>query len=421
MAEQSQATTQKSRLDQLVAKYGYTQREQRTPVQSVFERSDMRQSRATLERISAQPTTSAAIPNASDIIREQASIDLKYADILESYGKMNTSFFATLKKSGFLGPGQWIKWRGMQVIGKKEAARDYRADIITGDHRNLEMILNMLGDLANEIYQNRIKAEDLARQTQMSNMQHMKTLYRSLIKEMKDARFSVSDQAEAEAEVRRFEGELREVDGVLQQYETDINTAKAENKIDDVKRLTDEMTQVVDMREAIMDGQFGAENANLEIRRSILDASEGVRVAKEAIIVSQASYQMINALIDTAAKHKIMYKHYLEKMHPALKIQGQVSVQGREALRAQEALSRVYGAMTEHIDANARMGMHLVAKATELLHADKIDREGVKKVTEMMRGYLDETNRKDMEWAQKQQTLSDMLTTETKAQYVTRK
>lgn len=422
MAKQTQQTApnvQVRTLDQLKQKYNYQPKSDTGAVKQAFEQGDYRvpsisDSRSQLQqRLSRAPTLNNRDEYA-EIFREQVGIDLMFADIAEEHGKLNLSFWETLKKNRIFTLGDWTSYKFNSMLGKvvpsrKEVARNIKQEALVRKESNLHGILNRVEAVANDIYQNRIKAEDLARQTQARNVVHIKKLYRDLVSHMSDAYSQTSDHAGAEEEVKKFERELNEIDKVLVNYEDDLRGAKAAGDLTKVDQLTKEMLQVVDMRDEVLNGQLAAEGANLEIRRQILDATEGIKVAKEAILASQANYENINSLIDSAAKQKIMYKHFLDKMVEVMQISGVVSVQGRESLKAKDALVNMYSAMAAQLDANARMCMKLSADTSNFLYADKIDREALKQVRANVRGFMQEQYKQDMQWAQQNQTLRDLV------------
>jgi len=180
---------------------------------------------------------------------------------------------------------------------------------------------------------------------------------------------------------------------------------RASGNIQEVVRLTDEMSQVLDMKHQILDGQLSAERLTSEIRRQILDSSEAVQSSKGAIAASKVNYRAINALVDSLSELEIKYRHAKEDMVPVFKIQGKIAAGGLAALEMRDTLLKVSAISERLMEANARMVMHLAAESFELLQTPLYDPVKAQATEERLRLYMTDLNQKKMEWADNMQQL----------------
>jgi hypothetical protein len=168
------------------------------------------------------------------------------------------------------------------------------------------------------------------------------------------------------------------------------------------------MSEVLDMKYGVLDGKLAADGVVSEIRRKILDSSEGVQSAKGATAASRVNYHAINALIDAYNELEIKYRHALSDMVPVFKIQAGIAVSGKQALEMKEALLRSAAISNRLMNFNSKLVTHLATEVFELTKTPLYDPVKARAVEDRISSYMTQLNQAKIEWAENQQRISEI-------------
>ena len=405
----TQTAVQPSRLEQLAQKYHY-QTGATAPVttyQAFDSNATYARDKARLQRISQSPQTSTAgKPTTGDIHQEMAGIQMDLAELAEQYGKLNVDFSSLVGAKKIFDLGETVRIGYNNIIGDKQQARQIKLNAIKRRGDAIEILVEKMAEVLGDQYQKAVKGVASAKSMQVENIAHMKNLDRKLIESLKGGYSGGADYIVGQAEVAKLEAELKDIEATLLDYEQNVQIARGENNLDKIAQLTNEMSQVLDIKYKVLDGRLSAEGIVSDIRRNVLDSTEAVQSAKGAIAASKVNYQAINALIDSYTELEIKYRHAQSDMIPVFKIQAKIASGGLQALDLKDTLVKVANASQRLMEANARMVTHLAAETFELLQTPLYDPAKAQKVEDELRSYFTQLNQAKMDWAQQVQTVS---------------
>ena len=404
--EQTQAQTEvvtevkkpMSRLEALTSRYGSLAAPTRAETHQAFDAKRSYQSDiSTLTRVSKGPQAGSKLKD--DMYKEMAGIQLELARLCQKYGKLQVNLGSVMGKNAIYKLGEGVKIKYLEWRGKQEKADNIKLEAAQRKGSAINYLIEQMANVLNDQYEKAIQGRSSAEQMQRENIVHMKGLDKKLIQSLREGYVSSADRAEAEKELTKLEAELKEFDDTLSLYEKDALDAKAKGDIETVMKVTDEMTQVLEMKHQVLDAKLMADGTVSEIRRKILGSSEAVQSSKGAAAASKVNYQAINALVDSMTELQIKYKNAKEDMLPVFKIQGQISVLGLQGLDMQEALREVSEISYRLMDANANLVTHLAAETFDLLQTPLYDPEKMRVVEEKIKVYMTDLNKRKMEWA----------------------
>ncbi|MBM3199426.1 hypothetical protein FJZ53_00715 [Candidatus Woesearchaeota archaeon] len=401
--------TKQNKLEILAEKYGY-QTKTPNPKAQVYKTFDKayENDKSTLKRISQTPTTGTHQGTIGDIHAEMAGIQLDLTELTDEYGSLNLRFKTLVGKDKIYNIGDAAKLTLYGLIGNKKASSKVKLEAVKRRGDAIEYLVNRMGEVLQDQYQKAIDAKKRGEDLQVGNTAHMRQLDRKLIESLKSGYYTATDHTAAQKEIDKLNAEIAEIDDTLKAYEKEVNLAKAENNLEMIVKLTDEMSQVLDIKHGVLDGRLSAEGVVLEIRRQILDSAEGVQSAKGAIAASKVNYQALSALIDSMTELEIKYKHALEDMIPVFRIQGAISGLGTQALGMKKALTKTAEISQHLMEANVKLITCLAAETFELLKNPLYSLETAKAAEERISTYRAQLNDLKMQWAQAQQDIDEV-------------
>ncbi len=409
MTDSSHPAAESPTLDALIQKYGRPEpAETRAQVHRSFERTAGAAERS---RLSATPQTNAASANTGDIHAEIAAIELDLAELAEQYGKLNVEFTNVVGSKRIYGWGDVLKLGYYGVRGNKKASRELKIDAARRRGNSIETLVDKMAEVLQDQHQKAISGLGTARGVQTENITHMKRLDKSLISRLREGYVSAADLDQGGQEIKRLESELAEINGTLARYESDVIQARTAGDMKKVHQLTAEMTQVLDIKYGIYDGKLAAEGAVSEMRRTMMEASEGAQSAKGAIAASRVNYQAINAWIDAMTELEFKYRHAKEDFVPVFKIQGKIAAGGRQALDMKDALVRTAAISNRLMEYNVKLVQKLTGEVFDLVKTPLYDADKAMEAESRLRTYLDELNQNKREWAEAQQRISEPIAT----------
>ncbi len=379
--------TAHSGLDKLRAKYGGQN------VQPISEIYDQKSAVRLQDRLGATPGAKTQVGNYQ---AELGTIKIELAQLAQRYGKLNIQFKELLTGK--------TKMRFLDLVKYPFANADKNLNIhIEPLGRRvdaLESLVDRMGEVLEDQHQRAIKGRDKAKTLQQTVIAHIKYLDKKLIESLKGGNYTTTDLTEAQQEARKIEQELAEVNEVLDDYQIKIKTAQETGKIEDVRKLSEEVGQVLDMKYNILDGRLSTDGIVSDIRRSILDSAEAAASAKAAAAASQVNYQATNALVDAFNELEIKYRHAKTDFLPVFKHQAMITDAGEAALKMRDALAETARISERLMAANVQMIEDVASKTFDLLKMPLYDPERAKTLETEIREYMENLNAQKMAWAE---------------------
>jgi hypothetical protein len=406
-------TKTSSALESLLRKYGG-----REAVHATFDRLSSVAGTESKSRISSAPKIAIEPLSTGDVSAQVAAIELDLAALAEEYGQLNVNFSNIVSHKGIkLNANDLAKIALYYVTGRTESRRKVKIEAARRNGNAIEILTDKMGNVLNTQHQKGIEGRDYAKAVQIENITHMKKLDRSLIDRLRRGYVSGADLSQAQEEVKKIEKELSDIDEILTNYENDVQKAKATGDLATVTKLTDEMGQVLDIKEGVRDGALAAGGVVSDIRRKMLESAEGVQSAKGAYAASKVNDVAINLWIDAMTELEFKYRHALEDMIPVFKIQGKIAAGGKAALEMKQALVRTAEISNRLMHINSSLVQKLTSEVFELVKTPLYDAAKAKELEVRLKGYMDQLNANKKEWAETQQRVSEIPTAPHYAQH----
>ncbi len=338
--------------------------------------------------------------------QEVAAIRKALIDYAREHSRSEAEFADLLKQDGIytLGDNVLMLLYGAVRDGKKRD--EVKNAAFSRRSVKLDDLVNFIGEILNEQYQTAKNGKDKAIELQHKNIEHMKYLDRQIIENLKGSVYTGAELLGAQQEVERLLHELTEIDAVLDGYRTRISASQAEGKLDDVMKLTDEMSEVLGFKEGILDGKYAAEGSERGVRMSILEHAENIQSATGSLGASRVNYVAINAVIDSYFKLEIIYNAMLNYMVPVFKIQAQVTAFGQDIGELTTSLSEVVAISNRLMDASENLVMVIGDDVQKLLQTPPYDTQRTAGIEARIRGHMGKIMELDKEWAANQQRVA---------------
>ncbi|MBI3334756.1 hypothetical protein HYZ97_04690 [Candidatus Pacearchaeota archaeon] len=406
--EQAQTTAAGS--DERLAKLKQRYAPSATPREIAYAAFDKaRAPSASTTRLSAAPRAGLeGTVDTASLYKEVAGIQLDLAELTEQYGKLNVTFSSLVGKDKYLTLGDFIKIVGYNIALQPKKARQVKIDAAGRKGETLVFLVSKMGEVLQEQLQRAIKGREYAHQVQGEAITHAKKMDRTLVERIANSYTGGADLEEATKELKKIESELGEFDSLLVSYESDVQNAKKVGDVEQVKRLTADMLEVLSMKEQVLDGRLSAEGVVSDIRRDILKSAEGIQSAKGAIAATRVNYKATNLWIDAMNELVFKYEHALHDFVPVFETQAKITAGGLEALAIKDALLRASEISQRLMDANEKLVKKLSAEVFELVKTPLLDPEKARAAEQRLKEYTDQLNEQKIKWAEAQQRVTEM-------------
>jgi len=420
-------SSRQSGLSKLMDKYGtqaatYVAKETaREGTRKAFEmtREIYESDKASLRRMSSGPKSRVGGDDTATIYRNLAEVKLNLAELNETYNALNVGWRDLIGTKGIdYTWGETAKLFGYSLMGAKKRKKAIKLDAATRKGTKISTLTDRIASVVLEQREEVLKGKETAKGIQKRTVAHMKHLDTSLVDNLKASYVTTADLAEAQKEVDSLKGEIEDINAVLLEYEGQVNEAKQINDINEVKRLTGEMEQVLVMKRGVLEGHLGAKNVEMEIRREILNAADGVQSAKGAIANTDVTYTVSNSLLDSMHKLEIKYDNFIDHHLEVLKLQGELAAAGELTLEAENALLETAKVNQDLMDVNIMLVTHLAKRTSDLLQTDLADPERAMAAKEELESIVEAINQNDLDWAANVSTARDLTLQSQQARYV---
>ncbi len=397
---------QANTLDELKRKYKATTKKREA---QEYEESTEKRYRAeqTVERISKAPSESKI--SKENLDTEIARIQIQLTRMAKNYGTLFNGFDDLLKGEGVMGRWDTIKYQIYEKIGMEKKADQLLTKNVIKQKESLNTLTEKIAEAINESHQKAEKGKGLA-QTLLETelIPHMKYLNRDLVEELRTGITTDEDYEVAMNEVEKLDKELAEIDNVLAKYEKKVFAAKRKKDFENIRKFTNEMDQVLNIKEQILDGKLGAEGVVSEIRREILESSEAVQSAKGAIAMSWVNYRAFTAIVDSFSEMEFKYRHLRDHMVPVFKQQSQAAVMGNQILemgKQIEEISSAYNALGEYV---VNLTNHMLDQTFEIVKKPIFEVSKANDLFTTIDQIYAAKNKEKLAWADLQQRLDTL-------------
>lgn len=362
---------------------------------------DARQEHAQQVRMGSAPrTASLENMNIGERMAGWDSINNDLIDLADKYEKLDVNFHNLIGSDRIYDIGDALSIAFYTVLRRKGKIREIRSEALKEKGNGIENLANMMAEVVGTQYEMTKQGVSDGLDVRQAIISEMRRLDRKNIDSLRSGLYTGADEAAAQQEVARLTTELSEIDDVLQQYQADISAARAEGDIPKVNTLSDEVSQVLDLKYSVLDGKLAAEGTVSDIRRAVLDAAEGVQSAQGALAAAQASYEIVEALLDGMYALQIKYKHAQEDMIPQLKIQAVTTTLAKQAIGQNDLLKRLGNISSRLVDANA-VGVKYVGRlAADLLKAQIYNPEHMESARQDVRSFRQDLAVDLKDWAE---------------------
>lgn len=374
-----------------------------------FDRASQVQSGLSARLSNAPQTESGKGIDTATLYKDMAGIQMDLAELTEQYGKLNVNFQSVMGKNKFLTYTDVAKVLAYNLILQKQKARQVKLDAAGRKGETLVFLVDRMGEVLGDQHQKAVKGREYAQQVQLENVAHAKLMDRTFVERLGASYIGTSDIEEATAELVKLENELNEIDGVLVEYEGKVQQAKVAKDVNEVKRLTGEMTEVLNMKEGVLDGRLSAEGIVSDIRRDFLKSAEGIQSAKGAIAATKVNYQATTLWIDAMNELVFKYEHALHDFVPVFQAQAKIAAGGLEALAMKEALLKASQLSQRLMEANEKLVTKLTSEVFDLVKTPLYDPIKAKAVEDRLKEYATQLNDSKKQWAEAQQSVAESV------------
>jgi hypothetical protein len=361
------------------------------------------------ERISSTPRANNNSGGAENLYQELSSIELGLADLVDSYGKLDVRFGDVVGSNRYLKPVDTAKILAWNLLLQKKKAREVKIGAQRRKGNLVDFLSDRMAETIEEQHQYAIKGVALAKGVHIQNTNHRKTVSKNLVSRLTGSYTSDSDLSMAERDVLNRQAELVDYEGIIADYESQIIEARKIRDTEKLDKLTADLTQLIRDQGIVIDGKQDADNIVHEIRRKVLDYSEGVRSARNALEALKVSDLQCNSLIDSWDKLEIKYRHAKDDMMEIYRIQGKIAAYGSKGREMNKMLSETAALYRRLLEHNEKLVVTLSQETFDLIKTDLYDPVKCKEIEARLSQKLEEHKKMEMEWAQNQQLVTERL------------
>lgn len=403
------ADTQESGIARLKKQYGASTSEtdSKASAQRAFSIDDTVKTEQEKARVSSAPKTQNS--ETAQLYAEHARIQLNLGGLAERYGKLDVRFKDIIGKDKWLTGGDLtaIAWYRLTLRPSKATEVKVQASARKGE--TIDLLTQRIAEVIGEQHENAKKGVELAKGTRNAVTVQTKTTYNNLVSRLKSGYTSTVDVVEGEKEVIALEKELEDYQTIIAEYEPKIIAAQEAKDLEGIKKLTDELSEIIGDQAGVIDRKQSADSIVSEIKRKVLDYSEGVQSARNAIEALKVSELQSNSLIDSWNKLEIKYRHAKEDMVPIYLIQGQIAAYGMKGLEMNELLQSTAAAYRELLVHNEKLVTVFAQETFKLLELNLYDPKQAAEIKERLGQRLREQSELEMKFAENKRLMTDKL------------
>ncbi len=402
-----------SKIQELKQKFGgATAVEEKAP-EKAFEKSELTEKqKQEVVRLSKTPEAYGGAKSVGDVWGEVTSIELATARLLKEEGMLMGDFRSFVSRNSPYTAKQKIHlaylWTTAVTKSRKASLEDKQIEYSCKEGDNLAMLVDKVGELYEKNMAEAEKALNIGYDLKQRNLDHRKYLEQEVIRCLQEGTVGVSDQTGAELEVKKWASQIAEIDATMAALEGELKAARDSGNMDEVKRLTGDLTEALDFKYQVLEGKAGAESEVLKIRRDIMDRTKGVEVARSAIIGSEANYEAINAFIDAYTDLMIVYEHQKDKLLPLFKDTAATVALGKGADKLKRVLQTTADLAERLIVVQCEAAAQVAEEAFAVLSSDTFDLYKLKASKDRLVQRMENLNERKKQYAEINTAMSDI-------------
>jgi ElaB/YqjD/DUF883 family membrane-anchored ribosome-binding protein len=351
--------------------------------------------------------------------KQVAGINLALIELSARNNKANAKFMHLLGKDRLFTLREYLqvkrlewKLKGEQEDDKRDRHFAKKAQIFHSAYErrgnDISEVIDQMGEIMSERWEFSKQAVIKARGLETHSIGHMRAMDQKIIDELKSSYANDAQYAEVLVEIQKLEAELLEFDSVLEAYEAEVKQAKESGDIDKVGALTNEMTQVLDLKYSVLSNAHEAKGEASEIRRQIIDKAKGVESAKGAIAATKVNLATIATLIDSYNMMEIAYRHAISDMLPVFKVQAQIAAYSLQGFDSIDTLLQIADASSKLMEVLPQMATHLLSQSWKLVENPIYNIEKADMALTQIEGWKQQFDAYSLQWAELQQRITNL-------------
>jgi hypothetical protein len=358
-------------------------------------------------RVSAAPKTENS--ETAQLYANIARIQINLGELAERYGKLDVRFKDVLGKDKWITATDLAKIAFYNVTLRSRKATEVKVQASARKGETIDVLTQRIAEVISEQHENSVKGIEIAKGVRAEVTAHTKLTYENLVKRLKSGYLKTVDVVEGEKQVDALEKELKDYEAVIADYEPKIIEAQKNKDLEGIKRLTGELSEIVQEHAGLIDQKQDADAIVAEIKRRILDYSEGVQSARNAIEALKVSELQANSLIDSWNKLEIKYRHAKEDMVPIYLIQGRIAAYGTRGLQMNDLLKDTAATYRELLQHNEKLVVAFAEETFKLIELDLYDPKQAAEIRERLSQRLKQQSELEMKFAENKRLMTQQL------------
>lgn len=378
--------------EELLSRYGMEESNEAPNPRRPPDRTDDREA---LFRIGQEPSTH---PSRFDRRMLKAHIDL--AELTARYEALSEQLDVALQEN----ETPPLSARIVRLLGFRRKARSLQFRKEDRRSASIMTLVDEMADILSMEHQEALVAKESAEALRTATAAEMKRIDRELIRRLRqsaeDKPDLFGDRAEAEEEIARFEGELAEIREAVERLETDLDKARAGNGEAEVECLSEQLAQLLALKEAVLTSQTANGGPPTPLRRRLLAGVPGIDGLRASASLARSSHEALVTLLETMTELEARYRHALTHMLPSFLGAGELVESGGDARARLLDVNRQTRTL---LDDNERLATHVARETFELM----IDPETAPAVERDLRVSRAELGDLRTRWASERAKLQD--------------
>jgi hypothetical protein len=327
-------------------------------------------------RVSSSPGETKQDEQLSEIYGRMAELEFNMGSLADSRGKLEVQFKDLLSKDG-VRIYETAALAFYKAVGREYGirARKIRIKVAERKGKGLGGIISGISDAMEDQHEEVTSGVNLTRNTFAHGVAYVKQFDSDLIEALRGGYVGSEESTIANNELDRLTSELDDINDVLTGLERQAIQAKSIGDMDSLHQYTDEMDQILIMRNDVLDGQTSAEGVVSEIRRKMLESTETVQSARGAGAAMRVNNAHSADLIDSFVKLEIKYRNAKRFMIPVFEQSAANAAAAKQGLGLTQFLSETSENANRLLDLAGEMTLKLSSDSFELFKNPTYDNE----------------------------------------------
>lgn len=290
----------------------------------------------------------------------KAQIDL--AELTERYEALSEQLDVALEESD----RPPLTARLLRLLGRRREAQRVAWRKRAQRAAAIMTLVDEMADILGLEHEQALLAKESASALRYAAAEEMSRIDREILRRIRAHLTERCDTAGDEEEVSRLQKELEEIRETIDQTAAALDGRMLRDEEANIEGLAEELSHLLDLKEAVLTGQVAAGGAVTELRRRFLEATPGLDALRAAAAVARSSYEAQTTLLDTMTQLEARYRHALAHLLPLFRIESDLSSASTSA-GARARLLDLNRRARRLLDDNERLATHVAREALELM------------------------------------------------------